>query len=130
MNAKKKILVVEDNAGNRLLMRYNLEGHFDVDFANNGFSALNKISENNYDLILMDIQLPEMDGIETTKQIRLLEKGHHIPIFAITSNIYREQKAACLNAGMDEYISKPVHTKALIDKINHYLMSPVHFEHL
>lgn len=124
MQSKKKILVVEDIAGNRLLLKYNLEGYFDVDFANNGLSAIKKVDEKNYDLILMDINLPELDGIETTKRIRKLNNGKHIPIFALTANIYKEQKAICLEAGMDEYISKPVHTKALIDKINHYLVCP------
>lgn len=124
MIAKRKILVVDDNAGNRLLLQYNLEGYFDVDFANSGISALNKVSQNKYDLILMDIHMPEMDGIETTIEIRKNENGTgHTPIFAVTSNMFREQKIKCLEAGMDDYIMKPIHAKALVEKINNYLNS-------
>jgi CheY-like chemotaxis protein len=121
MLAKRRILIVDDNAGNRLLMKYNLEGYFDIDFANNGYAAINKFQENHYDLILMDVMMPEMSGVETTKKIRSLENGYHIPIFAITSHIFKDQKRECLDAGMNEYISKPIHIQALIERINHYI---------
>jgi len=120
MIAKRKILVVDDNAGNRLLLKYNLEGYFDIDFASNGFSAINKCRENIYDLIIMDVHMPELDGIETTKQIREMQNGKYIPIFAITSNMFREQRLKCIDAGMDDYIIKPIHAKALVERINLY----------
>ncbi len=124
MNSKRKILVVDDNAGNRLLLQYNLEGYFDVDFANSGLSALSKLKETKYDLILMDIHMPEMDGIETTLEIRRSENGTvRTPIFAVTSNMFRDQKIKCIEAGMDDYIMKPIHAKALVDKISNYLMT-------
>jgi CheY-like chemotaxis protein len=124
MISKRKILVVDDNAGNRLLLQYNLEGYFDVDFANSGLSALNKLKETKYDLILMDIHMPEMDGIETTREIRRLEGGiEKTPIFAVTSNMFRDQKIKCIEAGMDDYIMKPIHAKALVEKITNYLKS-------
>jgi len=124
MIAKRKILVVDDNAGNRLLLQYNLEGYFEIDFASNGFSAVEKFKQKKYDLILMDIHMPEKDGLETTAEIRELEQGHNrTPIFAVTSNMFREQKEKCLQAGMDDYIIKPIHAKALVDRINHYLNS-------
>lgn len=119
---KRKILVVDDNAGNRLLLQYNLEGYFDIDFASNGLSAIDKFTNNKYDLILMDIHMPELDGIETTQQIRQIEEGkNRTPIFAITSNMFKEQKSKCLDAGMDDYIVKPIHAKALVEHINHFL---------
>jgi CheY-like chemotaxis protein len=122
MISKRKVLVVDDNAGNRLLLQYNLEGYFDVDFACNGLSALDKFKQQKYDLILMDIHMPEMDGIETANQIRSMENGQgRTPIFAVTSNMFREQKEKCLEAGMDDYIVKPIHAKALVDRISHYL---------
>lgn len=122
MVTKRKILVVDDNAGNRLLLQYNLEGYFDIDFAGNGLSAIDKFSQNKYDLILMDIHMPEMDGVETTLRIRQIENGQrHTPIFAITSNMFREQRNKCLEAGMDDYIVKPIHAKALVEHINHFL---------
>ena len=124
MTNKRKILVVDDNAGNRLLLQYNLEGYFDIDFAGNGLSAIDKYSQNKYDLILMDIHMPEMDGVETTIRIRQIENGKwRTPIFAITSNMFREQRTRCLEAGMDDYIVKPIHAKALVEHINNFLNS-------
>ncbi len=121
MIRKRRILVVDDNAGNRLLLQYNLEGYFEIDFASSGLSAIDKYKNHHYDLILMDIHMPEMDGIETTRKIRQLENGHRTPIFAVTSNMFREQKKKCLDAGMDDYIVKPIHAKALVEHINHFL---------
>lgn len=121
MDRKPKLLVVEDNSGNKLLLQYSLDGFFELDFASNGLSAINKFQQNKYDLILMDIHLPEMDGIEATKRIREMEKDNRTPIFAVTSNMFREQKFKCIEAGMDDYIMKPIHAKALIDRINNYL---------
>jgi two-component system, sensor histidine kinase and response regulator len=124
MIGKRRILIVDDNAGNRLLLQYNLEGYFEIDFAGNGLSALDKFTQNRYDLILMDIHMPDMDGIEATKRIREMEAGQNrTPIFAVTSNMFREQREKCLEAGMDDYIVKPIHAKALIERINHYLNS-------
>jgi CheY-like chemotaxis protein len=124
MVTKRKILVVDDNAGNRLLLQYNLEGYFDIDFAGNGLSAIDKFSQKKYDLILMDIHMPELDGVETTIRIRQIEDGKwRTPIFAITSNMFRDQRNKCLEAGMDDYIVKPIHAKALVEHINHFLNS-------
>ncbi|MFA9389503.1 MAG: response regulator [Prolixibacteraceae bacterium] len=123
MIEKPRILVVDDNAGNKLLLQYSLDGFFEVDFASNGLSAINKFQQFKYDLILMDIHMPDIDGIETTLRIRQLENGHHTPIFALTSNMFREQKLKCIAAGMDDYIMKPIHSKALIERINNYLNS-------
>jgi CheY-like chemotaxis protein len=68
--------------------------------------------------------MPELDGIETTIRIRQIEDGKwHTPIFAITSNMFREQRNKCIDAGMDDYIVKPIHSKALIEHINHFLNS-------
>ena len=126
MTNKRKILVVDDNAGNRLLLQYNLEGYFDIDFAGNGLSAIDKFTQNNYDLILMDIHMPELDGIETTLRIRQIENGKsRTPIFAITSNMFREQRNKCLESGMDDYIVKPIHAKALVEHINLFLNSGI-----
>lgn len=133
MIGKPRILVVDDNSGNKLLLQYSLDGFFDVDFASNGLSAINKFQQFKYDLILMDIHMPEMDGIETTMRIREMESersqnkmelnGDRTPIFALTSNMFREQKLKCIAAGMDDYIMKPIHSKALIDRITNYLNS-------
>lgn len=123
MIEKPKILVVDDNAGNKLLLQYSLDGFFDVDFASNGLSAINKFKQCNYDLILMDIYMPDMDGIEATHRIRALENGHHTPIIALTAFTHRNQKIKCIEAGMDDYLVKPIHSKALIEHLNNYLNS-------
>jgi CheY-like chemotaxis protein len=130
MLSKRKILVVEDNAGNRLLLKYNLEGYFDIDFAGNGLSALNKLSTSKYDLILMDIHMPDMDGIETTRNIRKMEnEGIHTPIFIVTSNMCKELKQQCIDAGVDDYIVKPIHAKALVERINQYFSTSAHYHY-
>ena len=121
MSGKPKILVVDDNAGNKLLLQYSLDGFYEVDFASNGLSAINKFKENKYDLILMDIYMPDIDGIETTQRIRKMENGSHIPIIALTAFSHRDQKLKCMAAGMDDYIIKPIHSQSLIDHINNYL---------
>ena len=117
-----KVLVVDDSPGNRMLLKYNLEGMFDIDFANNGLTAIEKFTKNLYDLILMDINMPGLDGIEATKSIRKMENGtSRIPILALTSNILKGQKQLCLDAGMDDFIVKPIHAKLLKQRIDQYL---------
>lgn len=123
MSEKPKVLVVDDNAGNKLLLQYSLDGYFEVDFASNGLSAINKFKQIKYDLILMDIYMPDMDGIETTQQIRKMENGRHTPIIALTAFTQRDQKIKCIEAGMDDYLIKPIHTKALIEHLNNYINS-------
>jgi CheY-like chemotaxis protein len=103
-------------------MLENLNCHVDV--AVNGVEALRSLQDTQYDLIFMDCQMPEMDGYEATRVIRENEKrGHysraHIPIIAITANAMQGDCEQCLNAGMDDYISKPVtkeRLKVIIEK--------------
>jgi TMAO reductase system sensor TorS len=119
-----KILVVEDNAVNRKVALALLErrGHI-VDIAENGLRAVEAISKsqpNAYDLVLMDVQMPEMDGIEATKRIRDLEReiqGRHQAIVAMTAHAIKGDRERCLAAGMDGYISKPVRLQGLLAEI-------------
>ena len=117
----KKILLAEDNPVNQKLAVKILEkkGHL-VMVAENGCRALKLLKEHSFDLILMDIQMPEMDGIEATSKIRLqeTETGKHIPIIAMTANAMKGDREKYLEAGMDEYVSKPIKPKELFDKIN------------
>jgi signal transduction histidine kinase/DNA-binding response OmpR family regulator len=112
-----RVLVVEDNAVNQKLAMTLLkrEGH-DVVVAESGAEAISKSSESTFDLILMDIQMPEMDGLEATASIRESEKstGDHIPIVAMTAHAMQGDRERCLNAGMDDYISKPIRKKELL----------------
>jgi len=115
------ILLVEDNIINQTLTYDILKlwnNNIYIDIADNGEIALNRIEQNNYDLILMDIQMPIMDGNETTKKIRnLTSNKNKIPIIAMTAHALRNEQEDYLNNGMTDYISKPFNSKDLINKI-------------
>ena len=109
---KRKILLAEDNLVNQKVasMVITRLGH-SVDVAGNGLEALDKFKQNQYDLILMDIMMPEMDGLEATMAIREVERNDPsrkpIRIIALTANAMREDRERCMTAGMDDYLSKP-----------------------
>ncbi|MEZ4863820.1 MAG: histidine kinase N-terminal 7TM domain-containing protein [Caldilineaceae bacterium] len=110
------ILVVEDQFANQLIARKLLEkmGHT-VQVVGNGREALQQWENGEYDLILMDVEMPEMSGLEATRAIRVCEmkSGRHIPIFAMTAYALKEDEVQCLQAGMDGFISKPVRVEKL-----------------
>jgi len=111
-NSVKNILLAEDNLINQKISLQSLKGMgYSVDLAINGKEAVDKFLENDYELILMDIQMPEMDGITATKKIREIEKNQQVEspilIVAITANSIKDDRQKCLEAGMNEYISKP-----------------------
>ncbi len=116
------ILLAEDNPVNQKLVFEILEkrGHTVVS-VNNGKEALETLKKERFDLILMDVQMPVMDGTETTSAIRTRESatGGHIPIVALTGHAMKGDRERCLAAGMDDYLSKPLQPKALIDAIEH-----------
>lgn len=104
------VLLVEDNVLNQKLIFLNLAKYgFKIDVANNGKEALDKLEIQSYDLVLMDLMMPVMDGLETTLRIRENEKrtNHHIPIIGLTANTYDADREKCLAHGMDEYMAKP-----------------------
>ena len=108
---ERRILVVEDNVINQRLALRVLEGQgHEVVMAHNGQDALDVWAKSDFDLILMDMQMPEMDGIEATAHIRKAEeeRGGHIPIVAMTANAMAGDRERCLAAGMDDYVSKPI----------------------
>lgn len=110
-----RILLAEDNAVNQKLALRVLGklGYTDVVVAQNGLEAVEKFDEEFYDLILMDVQMPEMDGLEATRMIRL--KHYQQPvIISMTANAMAEDREACMRAGMDDYISKPVKLEVLV----------------
>ncbi|MBR7799387.1 PAS domain S-box protein [Undibacterium fentianense] len=112
---KLNILLVEDNLINQRLALSLLEkwGHH-ADVAENGIVGIEKYQSQAYDLILMDMQMPEMGGIEATQIIRSLESnGQHIPIIAMTANAMPGDRERCLEAGMDHYLSKPIKSESL-----------------
>jgi CheY-like chemotaxis protein len=118
---KESILLVEDQPSNVLvtatfvdMMGYN------VDIAGSGDEAMKKFMVNDYALIIMDVQLPGIDGLETTRRIRQIEKDRSLaptPIVAMTSNATVDDRLFCLRAGMNDYMSKPFDSKQLTQKI-------------
>ncbi|MBU2511020.1 response regulator [bacterium] len=118
---KIRILLAEDNLINqRVAIKVLKKLGFSCDIANNGLEALNIIKESSrYNLVLMDCQMPEMDGFEATKAIRELEKdrGKHTPIIAMTANAMQGDREKCLEVGMDDYVSKPIERDKLITAI-------------
>jgi len=115
-----KILLVEDNLINQKITLLTLKPLVQsIDTASNGKEALDKFGTTNFDLILMDIQMPVMSGLVAAEKIRALESttSSHVPIIAITANAMIGDKEKCLSAGIDDYISKPFQPAALIDKI-------------
>ena len=110
-----RILIAEDNAFNKMLIEKLLDkfGYKDFDHAFNGLEVLEKLKENSYDLILMDIQMPEKDGMETTKEI-IREYGEDRPIIiALTADANEYSKQTYLDAGMDDFLSKPYKSEDL-----------------
>ena len=115
-----RILLAEDNAVNQEVAQQMLQrrGH-SVTIASNGREAVNLVAQSEFDLILMDIQMPEMDGFQATAAIRDLQKkgARRIPIVAMTAHAMKGDRERCLDAGMDGYVSKPVQSKLLYETI-------------
>jgi PAS domain S-box-containing protein len=115
-----RILLVEDNLLNQVLAKKVLtDWNWNVEVAENGLVAVEKVLNNTYDIVLMDIQLPEMDGYEATRQIRstLPAPRCNTPIMAMTAHAISSEEEKCIAAGMDGYISKPFNQKTLYNKI-------------
>ncbi|HZX29573.1 MAG TPA: response regulator, partial [Telluria sp.] len=107
--AGARILLVEDNAMNQQVAGELLaDAGMRVDVAGNGREALARVEQSEYDLILMDMQMPEMDGLEATRAIHALPEREHVPIVAMTANAMAADRKACLAAGMVDFVAKPV----------------------
>ena len=119
-----RVLVAEDNAVNQRLAARMLEkrGHR-VTVTANGLEAVEALANRNFDLVLMDIQMPEMDGFEATAVIRQREErdGTHMPIIALTANAMKGDRERCLAVGMDGYLSKPIVPQELDELLETYL---------
>jgi CheY-like chemotaxis protein len=113
---------VEDNSFNAIVAEEELEDAIEgveVDLAENGLIAVEKVQSGSYDLILMDVQMPIMNGYEATQKIRTLDNGKSgIPIIAMTANVLKEEVARCYAAGMDDFIGKPFDTDTLLQKLS------------
>jgi len=126
-NHRAKILYVEDNPENRLLIRrvLNAEG-YSVSEAESAIQAIRVVNEQMPDLILMDINMPDIDGYELTAHLKAQSNLKQIPIIAMTANALKGDRERSLAAGCDGYIEKPVNVDTLTDQIGHFLQGKVH----
>jgi PAS domain S-box-containing protein len=119
---KIKVLLVEDNYVNQKIAIISLKSvGFNVEIAFNGKDAVEQFKKNKYDVILMDVQMPVMNGYDATKEIRAIEKQKNLPrtpIIALTANAMKEDEEKCLNAGMDNFLSKPFKPLKLIELLD------------
>ena len=103
------MLVVDDEPVNLIVSQYLLEdGGLAVDTAQNGVEAISKVRTQRYAAILMDMQMPELNGLDATRKIREIDGYRDVPILAMTANAFAEDRARCLDAGMNDFIVKPV----------------------
>lgn len=124
LSERKNVLLVEDYEPNILVATTMLKQFgFNFETAHNGYEALRKFSEGRYDVILMDVQMPDLDGLETTRRIRAIENQKslvHTPIIAMTAHAREQDRDRCLDAGMDDYIAKPFDPNDLQKKVKKY----------
>jgi PAS domain S-box-containing protein len=119
-----KILIVDDNSVNQLVASEILKkSGCEVDVAENGLIAIQKVKEHRYDLIFMDIQMPQMDGLTATRKIRKLKIPDQAPIIAMTAYSMKEDKERFLLGGMDDYLSKPIKAENLIKKVREWTIN-------
>jgi CheY-like chemotaxis protein len=116
-----RVLIVEDFAPNQKIARHILQRlGCEVDLAANGVEALELLEKHDYDIVLMDVQMPEMDGYEATRRYREIEVergGRRVPIIAVTANALPGDREQCLDAGMDDYVAKPIKLETLRDAL-------------
>ncbi len=121
-NKLAQILIVEDNAAHQLvtaMFMTELGCHAHV--VDDGAAAIDEVQSNHYDIVLMDLNLPDIDGFDTARQIRALGGNYkNLPIIAVSANNFSANREKCLAAGIDDFVSKPVDRRALLAAINNF----------
>jgi len=115
-----KLLIVDDNPINQKFLYYSLKKYYEIETADNGLEAVEILEKNNFDVVLMDLSMPVMDGAEATLRIRrsVNDMNKHIPIIFVTTNDYEHERERCLNNGGNDYLIKPVDIDELLKSIN------------
>ena len=115
-----RILLAEDNAVNqKLAMRLLQQMGYRADLAANGIEAVESVQRQAYDVVLMDVQMPELDGLDATRQIcSLMPNGGRPRIVAMTANAMQGDREMCMAAGMDDYLTKPIRVDRLVEALN------------
>lgn len=115
----KKILIAEDNDSNYILMTYILKKYYQFERAKNGQEAVEMSDKGEYDIVLMDIKMPIMDGLEATKAIKA--KFPDLPVIALTANAFDSDRQLALEAGCNDFLSKPVSSELCLQTIKKFL---------
>ena len=115
----KRVLIAEDNDSNYILMQYILKKYYEFYRARNGQEAVELVKEGKPDLVLMDMKMPMMDGLEATRQIKELYPD--LPVIAVTANAFDSDKQAALEAGCNDFLPKPVNAEKCLQIIGRYL---------
>jgi PAS domain S-box-containing protein len=122
-----RILVCEDYVTNQQIVYHHLDqAGCDITIVDNGLKGVEEIARKNYDLVLMDLQMPVMDGLEATRQIRNLDKGKTIPIIGMTAAAFSKDRDNSLKAGMSDFITKPIRRNVLINKVKRWVLGVDH----
>ena len=120
-----RILLVEDNDINQLVARELLEdAGLVVEVADNGQIALEQVQRAAYDLVFMDMQMPVMDGVTATREIRKLQRLAHLPIVAMTANAMEQDRRMCMDAGMNDFLVKPIDQQDMLDILLRWILPP------
>lgn len=115
----KKILIAEDNDSNYILMTYILKKYYQFERAKNGQEAVEMAEKGEYDIVLMDIKMPVMDGLEATKAIK--ESLPDLPIIALTANAFNSDRQLAMEAGCNDFLSKPVSSELCLKTIKKFV---------
>jgi CheY-like chemotaxis protein len=115
----KRILIAEDNDSNYLLMTYVLRNHYEMLRAENGRDAVMMVDSLPVDLVLMDMKMPYINGLEATRQIKA--KHPKLPVFMVTANVFDVDQESAKEAGCDAFIPKPIRSESLMDKIKEFI---------
>jgi CheY-like chemotaxis protein len=115
-----KLLIVDDNPINQKFLYYSLKKYYEIETADNGLQAVEILKENKFDVVLMDLMMPVMDGAEATLQIRNSEntKNNQVPIIFVTANDFEHDRIRCMNNGGNDYLIKPVDINELLKSID------------